>query len=718
MLVKGVLSTMLLSRIKLAAAGIALLAALVLVAPAILIARPTVPPETPAFAPLPITIPSTPKTPRVDFYGDPLPPGATARLGTVRHRQSSPIHKIAYSPDGKYVITDGDDEVLRVWDGDNGRLIRQIDSGGGITRDFAISCGAKLLTAGSVRDNEWKTDIVTIAVTDLVTGQRESKISRDCWGRCTLLRFSPDARLLAFDCDDHLIRVLDGATGAEHSSYKVGTMFLGRLAFSPASDRLAIVSGKTNEPQSQIHVIDLVQKKVLRMVPNFGVKVDGLGFSADGAKVASNADWDIDLWDVASGRGETFRLYPSGTITFAADGRNVAGFDIFGNLAIWDFATFGPRLAMKYGAKHSSNVGVRDWNAAVFSPDGRTLATNGGKTALHFWEIATKRDKLATPEAHSAGVDSILVTSNGKSVITSSHDATVRLWDIETGRQRRPRKPSGKPYTVALSSDERWLLAASEFRVGVNVWDLHNENAPPVISTEIPECMPVAARFSKADTQVQVYWSDGRFRAIDLPTRRLSVEKDLSASTADFRTVREDTFTGGHFLSASRRLGLSGLVHGLQFGEIETCKILYTVPDVGRFAFSHDERLLAVSRSSRDWEELVRLDVHAWRSTRSTLLILDAETGKEEFHVDVPDSTVWAMAFSPDDRTIAWTTGWAKGHIHLYDLATRKETRTITTPTLHSQLGASALAFTPDGSRIVAGMTDTSVLVWDLRSDP
>jgi WD40 repeat protein len=54
----------------------------------------------------------------------------------------------------------------------------------------------------------------------------------------------------------------------------------------------------------------------------------------------------------------------------------------------------------------------------------------------------------------------------------------------------------------------------------------------------------------------------------------------------------------------------------------------------------------------------------------------------------------------------------------LYDLATRKETRTITTPTLHSQLRASALAFTPDGSRIVAGMMDTSVLVWDLRSDP
>jgi WD40 repeat protein len=76
------------------------------------------------------------------------------------------------------------------------------------------------------------------------------------------------------------------------------------------------------------------------------------------------------------------------------------------------------------------------------------------------------------------------------------------------------------------------------------------------------------------------------------------------------------------------------------------------------------------------------------------------------------------MAYSHDDRTIAWTTGWAKCYIHLYDLARRKETRTITTPTVHSQWCVSALVFTPDGSRIVAGMTDTSVLVWDLRSDP
>ena len=72
------------------------------------------------------------------------------------------------------------------------------------------------------------------------------------------------------------------------------------------------------------------------------------------------------------------------------------------------------------------------------------------------------------------------------------------------------------------------------------------------------------------------------------------------------------------------------------------------------------------------------------------------------------------MAFSPDGRTLAATTGWETGQIHFYEVATGREVRTIDTPAIRTK----ALAFSPDGSKIICGMADTSVLVWDVLRKP
>src|SRR5262245_40602738 len=60
---------------------------------------------------------------RTDRYGDPLPPGAVARLGTtrLRHRGAD----VTFSKDGKHLISFGWDGEVRFWDADSGKLIRQ-----------------------------------------------------------------------------------------------------------------------------------------------------------------------------------------------------------------------------------------------------------------------------------------------------------------------------------------------------------------------------------------------------------------------------------------------------------------------------------------------------------------------------------------------------------------------------------------------------------------
>jgi WD40 repeat protein len=73
------------------------------------------------------------KRPKVDQYGDPLPPSARLRLGTIRLRHGSEIRSIAYSPGGQVVVTAGHDNKISLWD---------IVSGKGLARFHAPGCVA------------------------------------------------------------------------------------------------------------------------------------------------------------------------------------------------------------------------------------------------------------------------------------------------------------------------------------------------------------------------------------------------------------------------------------------------------------------------------------------------------------------------------------------------------------------------------------------------
>jgi WD40 repeat protein len=63
-------------------------------------------------------------TPRTDTYGDPLPPGVVLRLGTMRLRHANA--DVAFSKDGKQLISCDQEGELRFWDAATGKLLKRV----------------------------------------------------------------------------------------------------------------------------------------------------------------------------------------------------------------------------------------------------------------------------------------------------------------------------------------------------------------------------------------------------------------------------------------------------------------------------------------------------------------------------------------------------------------------------------------------------------------
>ncbi len=86
-----------------------------------------------------------------------------------------------------------------------------------------------------------------------------------------------------------------------------------------------------------------------------------------------------------------------------------------------------PELVVQMG--HSGNV-----NSVAFSPDGKYALSGSLDKTLKLWDVNTGKE-IRTFQGHSDIVFSVAFSPDGKYALSGSGDGTLKLWEIETGKE-------------------------------------------------------------------------------------------------------------------------------------------------------------------------------------------------------------------------------------------------------------------------------------------
>jgi len=106
--------------------------------------------------------------------------------------------------------------------------------------------------------------------------------------------------------------------------------------------------------------------------------------------------------------------------------------------------------------------------AFAFRPDSRFLVATGGDYRIHCYATA-KGLETTVLKGHQKQINSLAFTPNGKNLVSSSHDLSIRWWDINTGKQKKAfSETTDKLLAMSLSSDGS-LVATSIVTIRINL---------------------------------------------------------------------------------------------------------------------------------------------------------------------------------------------------------------------------------------------------------
>jgi WD40 repeat protein len=683
-----------------------------------------------------------------DVYGDPLPEGAVARMGTIRWRHSTTVSFAAFLPDGKSVLSVTDDRTIRVWEFPSGKELRRfekpapVDAGPAtvaVPRRLQPSTPICLSPDGNVLACYFGG--TAIQLYDVATGKALAPLKIDTGprglGGAVALDFSPDSKNLAVQNLEGAVRIYDWAQNKQTKqlndksqviSAQTGPTF---IAHSPDGKLLAamVLGLKDGMILSSIKLWDVASGKETREIPLKAPATNGAAvFSPDSKQVAyTQGDGSITVVEAATGNEVSRMRQNKGAVRFGG------GFSL----------VFGPGGKSLYVRSASDNR-IDEWEVAtgkllrqvgpdvldprggtrvimqprlVLGPEAKTLVLSGTDQMIRFIDLASGKEVNVTSGLDAlTPMDLARFSPDGKRLWTQAGSTTL-AWDVDTGKFLGKIGPK-LPRRAVFSDNGRFAVFPDEQRREMSVID----NATGKVVGSIPpqfSAVPELALSPDGKTLAVRRRAEQVIELVDTETGK--VRQSLPIVSGDVQRgpavgAGLPPAPGGMLFSPDgkslvayadqEKLAQWDVTTGRK-RTIELSEALFQAP-AHVVAFSPDGRCLA-------------LDVRG-----SSVVLLELATGTERkvFGKALPPPqnnggirvggfptgqvAINTVAFAGDGKRLAHAAN--DGKVHVWDATTGEELRSFAG---HTGI-IRGVAFAGDGKRLASVSTDTTALVWDL----
>jgi WD40 repeat protein len=288
------------------------------------------------------------------------------------------------------------------------------------------------------------------------------------------LKFSPDGKLLAVGAYRE-VRLIDPATNKRIATLPGHADYVRSIAFSPDGKMLA-AGGGPPQRGGEIKIWDTQSHQLVKTMQGHKDCIYSVAWSPDGKLIASGSyDKMVKLWDVASGkevRNLQDHIDAVFAVAFSPDGKRLASASQDRSVKIWDVAS-GKRL---YTLGDASD----GLTSIEYSPSGDRIAAAGYDKTIYVWHLGDNDGNLIQSLiADEGSILALVWTPDGKMIVTSSSDGSIRFRDAGTLNPLRviDHQPD---WVQALSiSPDGTRLAAGRYNGSLTLYDTKTQTPSP-----------------------------------------------------------------------------------------------------------------------------------------------------------------------------------------------------------------------------------------------